>query len=379
MHYIKRKGLLVGYERRNERTYYCEVYPKDLDTVIDYFVIYEERHMKQVPDLRFWIEKYVDETYPNYVRNGLVSAPPSYSPEIYSDAMTNEILPEMDIPWRPASAEEAGLFYGPLNVHMEMERGYICIFSIDFGEQFDQFNHQWEPQNGNRYCTPEFKREFQCVVDSLRRHGPLKDYESMLSYCKNHGGVIKHDAERMEYGYIAKTPAYQYCLRCSTIRREFQGFDAIMICYDLNQMRLGQEQAQLEQEKKAAEERRMNEAYSKVVQTAADPAIPHRYQWYVVIEQPDEDWPFHIEDLSFEEALRIYQENDGKTKRIGVVKDEDFVVDFAVTENGESRVMEEVLELEIFSKDHRAKEAVEILRQDAGNCQGPALDGPIQV
>lgn len=116
---------------------------------------------------------------------------------------------------RPASIEEAGLFYSQLDETKDAALGTVGHVRIDFGHGGKEFWHSWWPHNEDQFNTPEFKKAIQTVVDALQRDGPLKDLSTMRSYCQQHGGAITADGEN--FGYIAETEQYQFCLRCTPV------------------------------------------------------------------------------------------------------------------------------------------------------------------
>ena len=89
---------------------------------------------------------------------------------------------------RPASPEEAGLFYSELDETADERLGTVGHVRMDFGSSGKGFYHTWWPHNDDQFNTEEFKGELQEVVDALRADGPLKDLASMRSYCYRNGG-----------------------------------------------------------------------------------------------------------------------------------------------------------------------------------------------
>ena len=67
---------------------------------------------------------------------------------------------------------------------------YTHLLRIDFGSGGKSFWSTWWPHNSDQFNTPEFKRELQQIVDTLRRNGPLQSLSAMSSYCWTHGGEI---------------------------------------------------------------------------------------------------------------------------------------------------------------------------------------------
>ncbi|MCI6150044.1 MAG: fibronectin type III-like domain-contianing protein [Flintibacter sp.] len=136
---------------------------------------------------------------------------------------------------RPASVEEAGLFYSQVEEDRDWQSGTVGHVRMDFGHGGKEFWHTWWPHNQDQFNTPEFKETLQTVVDALRRDGPLKDLSAMRSYCQQHGGGITEDGEN--FGYIAETEHYQFCLRCTPVPGHYQGY---LYCYDKRQQEMVQ-------------------------------------------------------------------------------------------------------------------------------------------
>lgn len=68
---------------------------------------------------------------------------------------------------RPASPEEAGLFYA-LSPEEDAEQGAIGHVRIDFGRSGSEFHPSWWPRGPEELNTPAFKQELGEVVDELR-------------------------------------------------------------------------------------------------------------------------------------------------------------------------------------------------------------------
>lgn len=123
---------------------------------------------------------------------------------------------------RPASIEEAGLFYSQMDEAEDAVLGTVGHIRMDFGASGKEFYHTWWPHNGDQFNTGEFKDELQKFVDMLRADGPLTNLASMRNYCYQHGGKITEDGRC--FGYIAETEHYRYCLRCTPSPGEYQGY-----------------------------------------------------------------------------------------------------------------------------------------------------------
>ena len=148
-----------------------------------------------------------------------------------------KVVSEMFSTLRPASIEEAGLFYSELEQEKDETLGTVGHVRLDFGHGGKEFWHTWWPHNGDVFNTPEFKADLQTVVDALRADGPLKDLSAMRQFCDQHGGAITED--RRSFGYVLDTEHYRFCLRCTPVMGDYQGY---LYCYDLRQ----QEQVQTE-------------------------------------------------------------------------------------------------------------------------------------
>lgn len=122
---------------------------------------------------------------------------------------------------RPASIEEAGLFYSQMDEAEDAVLGTVGHIRMDFGASGKEFYHTWWPHNGDQFNTGEFKDELQKFVDMLRSDGPLTNLASMRNYCYQHGGKITEDGRC--FGYIAETEHYRYCLRCTPSPGDIRG------------------------------------------------------------------------------------------------------------------------------------------------------------
>ena len=322
---------------------------------------------------------------------------------------------------RPASREEAGLFYSA--DEQDEILGTVGHLRIDFGSGGRNFWHTWWPHNRDQFNTPEFKEALRQVVDTIREDGPLKDLRAMDTYCQQHGGVITEDGR--SYGYIAETEHYRFCLRCTPRPGEYQGY---LYCYDLRQQQMTRQDklvgritfASGEQQKfqdvdaylqaireelpylsttgfrcetltddpqvrKAVDDilldfagednpRRacnygLTEAGKQALRDAAESGKPHTYTWFVLTDCNTPDEQIH-QGLTLEEAIQFYQNNDRPEKRLGVTKDSIATVDLVRSLNGEQQFFEDYHRLDSFRDDTILAEAMGTLRQ---NLEQPAL------
>ena len=318
---------------------------------------------------------------------------------------------------RPASREEAGLFYSQVEEERDLQAGTVGHVRMDFGSSGKGFHHSWWPHNGDRFNTDEFKGELQKVVDMLRADGPLKDLASMRAFCYRNGGGITQDGRC--FGYIVETEHYRYCLRCTPSPGDYQGY---LYCYDLRQQQMaqqnrpvgrvtftnGEQMEYLDGEtyltaireelpyvaatgfhcetltddptiRKAVDDilldfggeanpRRecnygLTEKGTKALLDAADPSLSHSYSWFVITDCNTQEEEFH-RDLTLSDAILIYCSSNRPEKRIGVTKDGIATVDLVHTQDGEQRFFEDYQKLNGFQNDPEILEAVDRLRQE---------------
>ena len=324
---------------------------------------------------------------------------------------------ETGVQFRPASIEEAGLFYSQVEEERDLQAGTVGHVRMDFGHGGREFWHTWWPHNEDRFNTPEFKAELQEVVDALRAEGPLKNLSSMSSYCYKNGGTITADGRN--YGYIAETEHYCYCLCCNPTLGDYQGY---LYCYDKRQQEMAQEnktvgrvtyadgtkqeftdpQEYLQtikeelsfrnttgfryetltddpQVRKAVDDIILNyvgeenpkracnygltEKGMQALRDVADPSLPHTYAWFVMTDCNTPQEQLH-RNLTLEAAVELYQNSDHPEKRLGVTKDDFATVDFVRMVDGEQTFFEDYQKLESFKNDPLIAEAVERLQQE---------------
>ena len=236
----------------------------------------------------------------------------------------------------------------------------------------------------------------------------------MRSYCQQHGGGITEDGEN--FGYIAETEHYQFCLRCTPVPGHYQGY---LYCYDKRQQEMvqhdivvgrvtyadGTRQEFTDSElylktikeelpyrnttgfryetltedpqiRKAVDDiildfsgeenlRRacsygLTEKGMQMLRDVADPSLSHTYSWFVMTDcnTPQEQL---CRNLTLEEATKLYQNSTQAEKRLGVTKDSIATVDIVRTAEGEQVFFEDYQKLESFNQDPVIAEAVEQL------------------
>lgn len=131
---------------------------------------------------------------------------------------------------RPASREEAGLFYSHLEPEPDIEDSVVGHLRLYF-DSGGQFRHSWWPHNDDRLNTPEFKKALQTFMDEMRTRGPLKSDAVMHRWCYRSSA---NEIGREQFGFIAETENYRFCLRCTTLGGDY----GYIYCYDLNQQRM---------------------------------------------------------------------------------------------------------------------------------------------
>lgn len=317
---------------------------------------------------------------------------------------------------RPASREEAGLFYSELDEAKDEALGTVGHLRLDFGSGGKEFWSTWWPHNGNQLNTPEFKQNLQELVDALRENGPLKNLAAMGAYCRQQGGLITEDGR--SYGYIAETEHYRYCLRCTPYQGEYNGY---LYIYDLRQQAMAQQNrpigraafangeqreyhdaqtylAAIRQElpyrnvtgfryetltddpqvRKAVDDilldfageenpRRacnygLTETGKQALRDAADPSLPHTYAWFVLTDCNTPEEQIH-RDLTLEEAIQTYLDSDRPEKRLGVTKDGIATVDLVYSLNGEQQYFMDYKQLDSFRSDPEIIGAIVVLQQ----------------
>ncbi len=244
---------------------------------------------------------------------------------------------------RPASHDEAGLFYSHLAPEQDAVTGTVGHMRFYFRD--GRFHHSWWPHNDDRFNTPKFKEAFEEFVNELLALGPLQSEAAMHRWCYGYPeGEIGHD----RVGFVAETEDYRFCLRCTTDRSDY----SYIYCYDLNQQRLAMGEKQLG----------LTEAGLQKLKDTADPALPHSYDWYVAESYLMSDEQF-IDGLSLEDAIRRYTACEDSSKRLGVTKDGIAAVDLVIRWDGREWVSEDWTKLESFAQDPTIADAAAKMRQ----------------
>lgn len=180
---------------------------------------------------------------------------------------------------RPASPEEAGLFYAQ-TPESDEALGAIGHVRIDFGRGGKGFYHSWWPRGPEELNTQEFKDELDKVVNDLRR-GVLKDLSSMRRFCYGSEAAIKGGTCCQNYGFTLETGRYLYRLRCNPIEGDYQAY---LSCFD--------KQAQ-----------QMELAESGAEQRASQPEMPLHHTLSPAL--PENEGHFYAYDTSSKKHLEL--------------------------------------------------------------------------
>lgn len=123
-------------------------------------------------------------------------------------------MPEKEPVLIPAGAEENEKFY-------RNDDDKLCVGYLrgDFGRSGDEFHHTWSDGSTGRN-TPEFKAEFQSVMDILRMD-VLKDRDSSTRYCYRRPAAKLPDGDGTRYGFKLETADREYFVRCTTLRDDY--------------------------------------------------------------------------------------------------------------------------------------------------------------
>lgn len=242
---------------------------------------------------------------------------------------------------RPASPEEAGLFYA-LPPEKDAELGAIGHVRMDFGRPGNEFHPSWWPRGPGELNTQEFKAELQDVVDELRK-SVLKSLGSMRRYCWGHNGEISGGSCCQNYGYVVETERYLYRLRCNPTEGDYQAY---LSCFDKQAQTLG-----------------LTEKGRQALKDAADPGKDHTYRWYV-IDRIDDPKLRKDYEVTLEEAPRVYAGLDKTDRRLGVLKDGIAAVDLAISWNGREWFSDDWAKLDSFKDDPVIADAVSRLQTE---------------
>ena len=106
----------------------------------------------------------------------------------------------------------------------------------------------------------------------------------------------------------------------------------------------------------------LTETGRQMLKDAADPSLPHSYDWYV-LEAYNTAEEQMTGGLSLEEAAQQYTASENASKRLGVTKDGIAAVDLVIQLDGREWVSQDYQKSDSFVKDPVVNEAAALLRQ----------------
>ena len=112
----------------------------------------------------------------------------------------------------------------------DRKNGCIGHLRGDFGSG-KQFYTTWWPHQNDCLNTEPFKADIDRVVNWLRGEtGPLHDFTSMERFCRMHErSATVPEAMLKSYGFSIDTRQYQYMLRCTPVKGDYNFY---LYCYD---------------------------------------------------------------------------------------------------------------------------------------------------
>ena len=137
---------------------------------------------------------------------------------------------------RPFGGDERKLFYSAQKDADDEALATVGHLRADFGSSGKDFQSSWNPHNGDRFNTPEFKAALRKFVDGLRKSGgPLKSLSAMRKYCAERGAEAKLE-DHGTYGFIAETGDlnYKFALRFTPSPGQHQLY---LYAYDMSRQR----------------------------------------------------------------------------------------------------------------------------------------------
>ena len=139
---------------------------------------------------------------------------------------------------RSAKPEEIDLCYGKAG---EQSRpGCIGYLRGDFGRSGNEFWSNWFGAH-DELNIPEFKQEFDAIINGLRDTGLLKSRTAMQGVCS----LSECKQENSSYHFLIETKSYLYCFRCMTNPGDYNFY---VFPYRKDQMQHEQQHESLSQE-----------------------------------------------------------------------------------------------------------------------------------
>ena len=107
-----------------------------------------------------------------------------------------------------------------------MRTGLIGYLRMDFGSSGKEFYTTWWDERRD-IKTPEFKQEFDDVINSLRGNGMfLSNLDTMEAFCDDTNNVLHYPADHHYCGVRVDTDNYAYLMRLFPYRGDYN-----MYCY----------------------------------------------------------------------------------------------------------------------------------------------------
>lgn len=201
-----------------------------------------ESMKEMVSDLRKDITAYLDyQDHDSFFQQqGIHSTGEIHSVEDYFGEFTRTALyafegilkdfeREMDgqLTWKAIDADKRDWLYS-CRTEADAERGCVGHLRGDFGRDGTEFWTCWfDHQPQLKHAA--FRDELQAVVNALREEGCLlHDFSAMRKGC-NEGLAMAGS-----YGFRAETSRYEYCLRCTPRRGDYNFY---LYCYDKSAQR----------------------------------------------------------------------------------------------------------------------------------------------
>lgn len=129
---------------------------------------------------------------------------------------------EHPITWKAIQPDRKDWLYS-CRAEADAARGCIGHLRGDFGRSGTEFWSAWFDHLANLKKTA-FRVELQDVVNDLRQKGNLlSDFASMREQC--YEGLTMDGS----YGFHAESPNYEYCLRCTPRKGDYNFY---LYCYD---------------------------------------------------------------------------------------------------------------------------------------------------
>lgn len=110
------------------------------------------------------------------------------------------------------------------NQDISMRIGLIGYLRMDFGKSGKEFHTTWWDKRRD-INTPEFKQEFDDVINSLRENGFLSDLGTMESFCDTEN-VLHYPTDDHYCGVRVDTEKYTYLMRLFPYKGNYN-----MYCY----------------------------------------------------------------------------------------------------------------------------------------------------